>query len=70
MAVDANQGMLTSLDLAVAMSCSLATALPVTTPLNAIAFNSGSIKIKDMMLAGGMMTLFGITVALSRAESH
>ena len=70
MAVDANQGMLTSLVIAVAMSCSLAMALPVTTPPNAIAFSSGAIKSKDMMLAGGIMTLFGISVALLLGPSY
>lgn len=50
--------------LALALMCSLAMALPVTTPPNAIAFSSRAIKTKDMMLAGGIMTLLGLLVVI------
>lgn len=36
----------------VALGCSLAMALPVSTPPNAMAFSSGMLKSRDMMLSG------------------
>ena len=51
-----------SMVLAMALMCSMAMALPVTTPPNAIAFSSRAIRTKDMMLAGGIMTIFGFVV--------
>jgi len=48
-----------SLVLATALMCSMAMALPVTTPPNAIAFSSRAIKTRDMMIAGGIMTIVG-----------
>ncbi len=38
--------------LLIAMACSLAMALPVSTPPNAVAYASGSISSKDMAIAG------------------
>jgi sodium-dependent dicarboxylate transporter 2/3/5 len=50
--------------LALALMCSMAMALPVTTPPNAIAFSSRAIKTKDMMLAGGIMTIVGLLIVI------
>ena len=55
-----NQFMLT-LVLSLAFMCSMAMALPVTTPPNAIAFSSRVIRTKDMMMTGSLITLFGYT---------
>ncbi|MGL1957094.1 MAG: SLC13 family permease [Colwellia sp.] len=44
---------------ALALMCSMAMALPVSTPPNAIAFSSRAIKSKDMILTGGAITLLG-----------
>ncbi len=54
-----------SLVLALAMMCSMAMALPVSTPPNAIAFSSNAIKTKDMIMIGGLIGVVGfIVVAL------
>jgi sodium-dependent dicarboxylate transporter 2/3/5 len=50
--------------IAVALSASLAMALPISTPPNAIAYGSGELQIKDMIRAGGVISVVGvITVA-------
>ncbi|WP_045860171.1 SLC13 family permease [Teredinibacter purpureus] len=48
-----------SLVIALALMCSMAMALPVSTPPNAIAFSSRAIKSKDMIITGGLITLIG-----------
>lgn len=48
--------------LVVTLMCSMAMALPVTTPPNAIAFSSNIIRSKDMIRAGGLMSLIGLIV--------
>lgn len=58
------QTFLLTLVVGIAMSCSMAMALPVTTPPNAIAFSSRVIRSKDMLLAGGIISLFSIAVLL------
>jgi sodium-dependent dicarboxylate transporter 2/3/5 len=56
---------LLSLVLALALMCSMAMALPVTTPPNAIAFSSRVLKTKNMMFAGGIMTIVGfVTISI------
>lgn len=55
---------LVSLVLALALMCSMAMALPVTTPPNAIAFSSRVLKTKDMMVAGGIMSLIGLVIII------
>ena len=50
--------------ISVALSASLAMALPISTPPNAIAYGSGELQIKDMIKAGGVISVVGvITVA-------
>lgn len=51
-----------SLVLALAMMCSMAMALPVSTPPNAIAFSSNAIKTKDMMLVGSIIGIVGFLI--------
>ena len=62
--INVNEHFLLSLVLAIALMCSLAMALPVTTPPNAIAFSSRAIKTKDMILSGGIITLVGLAVVI------
>ncbi|PID28855.1 MAG: dihydroorotate dehydrogenase [Candidatus Cloacimonadota bacterium] len=56
--------------LASTMAASLAMALPVSTPPNAIAHSTGTIETKDMMISGtiicliGMVVMFGLMVIL------
>ncbi len=50
------------LALAISMICSSAMAMPVSTPPNAIAYGSGMISTKDMMLSGGAITLIGLVL--------
>lgn len=46
--------------LAVAFACSVAMALPISTPPNAIAFGSGQLKVSDMIKPGLAITLLGL----------
>ena len=50
------------LALGVAVACSLAMALPISTPPNAIAFSSGEIRSNDLLLFGGLMSLVGLAI--------
>lgn len=61
--VGAQMGMEALLVIGVGVSASLAMALPVSTPPNAIAYGQGGIKVRDMFLAGGLITL--VTVVLT-----
>jgi len=54
----------------IAIICSTAMALPVSTPPNAIAFGSGILKSKDMILPGLAITAFGIVVVLLLAPGY
>lgn len=45
---------------AVAFSCSIAMALPISTPPNALAFSPGEIEVKDMLRPGLVATLIGL----------
>ncbi|MBM40331.1 MAG: hypothetical protein CL483_00205 [Acidobacteria bacterium] len=47
---------------AAALSASVADALPVSTPPNAIVYASGRVKITDMIRYGVLMDLIAVTV--------
>ena len=64
LSLDASSHDLRSVVISIAISCSLAMALPVTTPPNAIAFSSRAIHSRDMFFAGGIMTLVGVATLL------
>lgn len=46
------------------LACSFAFMLPISTPPNAIIFESGKIKVKEMMRYGFVLNLIGIIVLL------
>ena len=48
----------------IALSCSFAMALPISTPPNAIAFSSKMLKSRDMLKAGIIVSLiaFGLII--------
>lgn len=48
-----------------AFGCSLAMPLPISTPPNAMAFSSGRINVMDMAKPGVILTLIGVTLALT-----
>jgi solute carrier family 13 (sodium-dependent dicarboxylate transporter), member 2/3/5 len=45
---------------AVALAASLAMALPISTPPNAIAYGSGEIRVADMARVGAIITVIGV----------
>lgn len=51
--------------MSVAFACTLAMPLPVSTPPNAIAFSSGELTVKDMLVPGAVITIIGLTLALT-----
>ncbi|MBX2858191.1 MAG: DASS family sodium-coupled anion symporter [Cellvibrionaceae bacterium] len=53
---------LLSLVIALALVCSMAMALPVSTPPNAIAFSSRAISSRDMLLTGSLLSLIGLVL--------
>lgn len=48
--------------LMVTLGCSLAMALPISTPPNSIAFSSGILKPSDMLRAGSLTAVIGVIV--------
>ena len=50
--------------LLIALACSLAMALPVSTPPNAVAYASGEIETKDMATAGIAVGALGILLVV------
>lgn len=48
-----------------AFGCSLAMPLPISTPPNAMAFSSGRINVLDMAKPGLVLTVSGVTLALT-----
>lgn len=61
MSINASGAQMLILVVGIALMCSMAMSLPVTTPPNAIAFSSRAIKTKDMMLTGSIITILGLT---------
>ncbi len=51
--------------LGVALSASLAMAMPISTPPNALAYSTGTIKQKDMATVGIIVGLFGFAFAFA-----
>jgi solute carrier family 13 (sodium-dependent dicarboxylate transporter), member 2/3/5 len=51
--------------IAVALSCSLAMLLPVSTPPNAIVYSTGMITTRDMAKTGAVIALTGLIVILT-----
>lgn len=52
------------LAITVALSCSLAMALPISTPPNAIAFSTDMIKVKDMLKTGALTSAISVAIVL------
>ena len=50
--------------LLIAMACSLAMALPVSTPPNAVAYASGAVKSKDMAISGLIVGGVGLVLVV------
>jgi solute carrier family 13 (sodium-dependent dicarboxylate transporter), member 2/3/5 len=55
----------TELAILVAFACSLAMAMPVSTPPNAIAFATGRIPVRSLLRAGGLITLIALWALLA-----
>jgi len=53
------------LAIAIALSCSVAMALPVSTPPNAIAFSTNAIRSRDMFRSGIMISFVSMVLVLS-----
>ncbi|MEX0681173.1 MAG: SLC13 family permease [Balneolales bacterium] len=51
----------------IAVACSLAMALPISTPPNAIAMSTGIIKTKDMARVGVVIGIVGVLIILAYA---
>ena len=58
-----------SLMVPVALCCSLAFVLPVSTPPNAMAFASGRLQVRDMVYPGLCMNLVGVAVIMAAMHS-
>lgn len=69
LAADGNSGLAAdgvgSILMTVAFSCSLAMALPISTPPNAIAFSSGELAVKDMLKTGLLVTTIGLILTFT-----
>jgi sodium-dependent dicarboxylate transporter 2/3/5 len=55
----------TELAILVAFACSMAMAMPVSTPPNAIAFATGRIPVRALLRAGGLITLIAMWALLA-----
>jgi sodium-dependent dicarboxylate transporter 2/3/5 len=49
----------------VAFACSLAMALPISTPPNAIAFSSGELRAADLLKPGLILTIIGLVMTFT-----
>jgi len=54
----------------VAMSCSGSMALPVSTPPNAIAFGSGILQTRQMLTAGGIISILTLLAVFASYETY
>ena len=52
----------TTLLVSIALSCSLAMALPISTPPNALAYGKGFIQQKDMAIVGILVGVVGMVL--------
>lgn len=68
MAFALSPGSAGELTVLVALSCSLAMAMPVSTPPNAIAFATGRVPVTSMIRAGGLISAVSIAVMLTGFE--
>jgi len=48
----------------IAIGCSLAMALPISTPPNAVAYSTGALETKDMAVMGGIIGVVGLAIFL------
>ncbi len=53
--------------LGVAFACSLAMALPISTPPNAMAFSSGELRVWDVLKPGVLISVIGLVLILAMA---
>ena len=51
--------------LVVAFACSLAMALPISTPPNAMAFSSGELRVADVLKPGALISAVGLAFVLT-----
>jgi sodium-dependent dicarboxylate transporter 2/3/5 len=65
MNLDFEQDYMLALVLTLALMCSMAMALPVSTPPNAIAFSSRAINTKDMVITGGLISIVGFAIVMA-----
>lgn len=57
-----NEGLLVVL---VALSCSFAMALPISTPPNALSFGTGRIQLRDLVKVGGLMAVIAVILVMA-----
>lgn len=57
-----------TLAMSIAIACSFAMVLPISTPPNAIAFSSGQIRSQDMLKAGLVISIISLVLAISYQE--
>ncbi len=58
-------GSMSPMMLGTAFGCSLAMPLPISTPPNAMAFSSGKLSVGDMAGPGAVLTVLGVSLALT-----